>query len=443
MTTKSWKKPAAALTVLVAAFATVPAGAAPRSRIPLPDGVKPTDTVELADGKKVSAQQFADELNQLQEAIERSNASLKKTDKKPFRGKERDATQEKDAKDQKAAFNSRVAKLRERQANGFKDLVRRRGQPKLPSNGPRLAGFDDESIQLGPSIGGPIQGPINPTKPTLPGQTNPNAQPVDEPLSLTYEEALGKKEQAAIFVAFGLENTGDRDSVGCEGAIETGAYLFNERLSLAKAVLKGSVNGTTASGGLELYLLGKMVDGFPKSGSMTLPELKKSINPPEVDFRYVWPPITIKIEAGVAGEFGMAFTNTQGRSSGNMKGTCTAGVVPYVRATGKASASVAAVVYKAGVDINLTLFDMKAPSTAKITLSDNPLAFKEDFDVTLDTKYLDGDLSFFVQTNIPRKGEKIWDVDWDTIYRKTLFAWDGFSDRDTLAHFSGKQTLFQ
>ena len=52
-------------------------------------------------------------------------------------------------------------------------------------------------------------------------------------------------------------------------------------------------------------------------------------------------------------------------------------------------------------------------------------------------------LGFFVQTNVPRQGEKLWDIDWDTIYRKTFFAWDGFTAKETLASFQARQTLFQ
>jgi hypothetical protein len=114
-----------------------------------------------------------------------------------------------------------------------------------------------------------------------------------------------------------------------------------------------------------------------------------------------------------------------------------------VRGAARATASVAAVAYKVGVEGNVTLLDMRLPAAATISLQANPLAFREDFSVSLDTKFLDGNLGFFVQTNVPRQGEKLWDIDWDTIYKKTFFEWDGFTAKETLAQFQAKQTLFQ
>lgn len=385
------------------------ADAAPRARVTVPSTLKPTDLVELADGKQVPAKQVEEELNQLQEAIENSGFSLRRSDKRPFRGKLRTVGQEREAAEDKAAFGERVSKLRARRANGFRELVRARGALK------------------------PSAGAAQPKGP----------KPADEPLSLTYEEALGKKDKASIFVAFGQSNSADADKVGCEGGVEAGAYLFNSKLSLVKAVLKGAVEGESASGRLELYLIGKMVDSFPKSGSNNVPEVHKALNPPEVSFAYPFTPITIKIAAGVAGEMGVAFTNTQTKASGNTKGSCTAGVVPYVRGTGRASASVQAAVFRAGVEVGLTLVDMRLPATATISLLRSPLSFKEDFDASIDSKFLDGQLDLFVQTNIPRKGEKAWDIDWDTIYRKTLFGWEGFPVKESLAHFEAKQTPLQ
>lgn len=442
---RSFSKSAVLAAAVVGVFATARADAAPRNRIEIPAGVKASDTIELKDGKKVSAQRFADEMNELQEALENSGGySLRKKDGKLFRGKQRQAGQEAEAKEAKAAFTTRVAKIRARQANGFKDLVRKRGAAKHRPDAPKLLSSDAldlEGIALGtPVISGTAMAPSKtPTSPTI----SLNLEPADEPLDANYEEALGKKSQAAIFVAFGLENSGDATKVGCEGSLETGAYLFDNKMSLAKGVLKGSVEDTQATGSLELYLLGKMVDGYPKSGSIALPELKKSINPPEVSLKYKWPPITITIAGSVAGELGMTFTNKQTKSSGSSKGSCTAGVVPYVRGSGRASASVAAIVYKAGVEIDLTIFDIKLPATATIALSSNPLSFKEDLDASIDAKFLDGELAFFVETTLPQKGEKIWDLpDWDRIYTKTLFGWDGFTAKESLAHFSAKQTPF-
>jgi hypothetical protein len=436
---------ASSFAAVLIALASVSAHAGPRARIGLPRGIRPTDTIELADGRKVSAQRVQDELNELQEAIENSgNFSLRKSDAKPFRGKQRQAGQDKEAAEDKAAFAQRVSKLRARAQNGFRDLVRPRGAPKLPSGGVKLSDLSDLSDQerLGPSVSpSPTRAPGG-VAPRPPGSQGV-LQPTEEPLALEYEEALGKKDKAAIYVAFGLEDRGDANGVGCEGGLEGGVYLFNEKRALAKAVLKGSANATTTTGGLELYLVGKMVDGFPKSGSQSLPELRKSINPPEIAYGYGWNPISIRITAGVAGELGIRLTSTQTRGSGTTKGTCTVGVTPYVRGTGRATASVSAAVFKVGIEGNLTFFDLRLPATATIALQANPLAFREDFEVALDTKYLDGDLGFFVQTNVPRQGEKVWDVDWDTIYRKTFFEWDGFTARETLARFSAKQTPFQ
>ena len=397
---------------LATAAGALPAHAVPRARVGLPAGVKPTDTVELANGQKVPAAQVQKELDDLQEAFEKGGFSLRKSDARAPKGKQLAFPgQDREAAEDKAAFSERVGKMRARQAAGFKELVRARPVRPLPSGGTSRSASRPE--------------------------------PKEDPLALTYEEALGKKDKAAIYVAFGLEDKGDAEHVGCSGGLEGGVYLFSERRPLVKAVLEGASTGAALTGKMELYLVGKMVDGFPKTGSQKLPELKKAISPPEIAYGYGFDPITIKVTAAVSGELGVALASTQTKAGGGAKGSCSVGVTPYVRGAARATASVAAVAYKVGVEGNVTLLDLRLPATATIALQDSPLALREDFSVAIDTKFLDGDLGFFVQTNVPRQGEKLWDIDWDTIYRKTFFSWDGFTAKETLASFQARQTLFQ
>lgn len=419
MKRRSIRTAGAALVATIAALSETSAHAVPRAGIVLPAGVKTGDTVELANGQKVSAQRYQEELNQLQEAMERGGFSLRKSDGRAPKGKILAFPgQDREAAEDRVAFAARLAKVRARQAAGFKELVKARTKIARPG----------AVVSPGRGASGGGGGAL---------------EPKEDPLSLAYEEALGKKDKAAIYVAFGLEDRGDADSVGCEAGLEGGVYLFEEKRPLAKAVLKGAVKDGSASGGLELYLVGKMVDGFPKSGSQKLPALKKSINPPEIKYAYGMPPITIQIAVAVGGELGVTLDNRQTGPTSGAKGSCTVGVVPSVRASARATASVAAIAYKIGVEGNVTLLDMSLPATATIALKSNPLSFQEDFDASLDTKFLDGSLGFFVQTNIPKQGEKLWDVDWDTIYKKTFFEWDGFKAKETLAHFAAKQTPFE
>src|SRR5207249_8478207 len=56
---------------------------APRARVAPPSHIKPTDTIVLEGGAKVSAQKYAEDMNKLQEALEAEGVSVKKSDKRP------------------------------------------------------------------------------------------------------------------------------------------------------------------------------------------------------------------------------------------------------------------------------------------------------------------------------------------------------------------------
>ena len=54
--------------------------------------------------------------------------------------------------------------------------------------------------------------------------------------------------------------------------------------------------------------------------------------------------------------------------------------------------------------------------------------------------FLDGAVDLFVKTRIPRDGERFWDLDWDQVYRKNLFDWDGLKIDQSLASFRANET---
>lgn len=388
--------------------------------------VAPGATITLKNGKTAPAAQIQSELDQLQEALEREGYSLRASDKRRPPAKTWAAGARESADGDKKLWAAKVASLQKRQADGFRSLIKP-WPPSGPAPSRNAFGLGDEgAIALDsrpPSSGSSV----------LQG----------EPLSDAYGESLGNRDMAAVYVAFALTDKATATSVGCEGSLEGGVYLFKEKRDLAKLVVKGLANTNYASGEVDLYLVGKMVDGFPKKDAVNMPNLRKTIASPEIGYSYGWSPISVGVTASVAAELGLAIGSGQETPSGGHTGKCTLGVTPYLTATGKATARVSAIAYAAEAQGTINLLSLKLPASTSVYLTQNPLALNETFTASLDTTYLDGGVALVIESNIPQQGEKITDFDWDTIYKKQLFEWDGMKATLPLANIHARQTLYK
>lgn len=412
--------------VLAFLFATQSvASAAPRGDMPGPRlgrlgatkrAFKATDKVKLDGGEEVSAQRYADEMNELQAALESDGVSLKKDDHKPppkalplYAG-----AHEEKARD-KAALDQQQRKLADIEAGGFSALKKKR-LLVMPRGG---------ALGAAPR----------------PGAAKAAAGPSDDDaLDVTYSQTLGSKQRAAIYMGVVLKDTGETDKVGCDASIDGGVYVFNEKKQLVKMAASGSIKGSTVSGSMDLFLLGQSVQGFPKRGSSPNAGVNKSIAPPAAKMKYGWGPIGINVSASIAGELRLNASNTQQGPNVAQKGKCTVNAEPTLRASAKASASVSAIAYKVGVEGNIVLIDVKTPMASSVMVKPSPDTMTEDFRANVNAVFLDGDVAFFVKTRIPQSGEHFWDLDWDQVYRKMIFDWDGLRIDSKLANFSGKQT---
>lgn len=391
------------------------ANAAPRIRLErLP--IKPNDVVELDGGEKVSAARYNQELSQLQEALEAEGISMRKSDKRPPRGVlpfSKDA--EKDKERDKAALAAQIQRLDVLERSGFAALRKKR-KPR-----PGTAVVRDHRA-LAP----------------LDASSSPGADG-DDALDVTFEQSLGNKKRAAIYLGIALRDTGETDKVGCDASVDGGVYLFDEKKQLAKMAANGNIAGGAVSGGVDLFLLGKAVGGFPKKGSQNV-NTSKAIAPPAAKLKYGWGPISINITGSIAGELRLVAQNQMTPANATSSGRCTVSVEPMLRASAKATASVSAVAYKVGVEGQIVLLDVKTPMASSIIVQKNPPSMTEDFRASVNATFLDGDVFLYVKTRIPQKGERFWDLDWDQVYKKNLFDWDGLRLNKTLASFKGKQT---
>ncbi len=407
------------------------ASAAPKSALKAPAlSAAKAGTLKLKNGTSVSSDKYVEEMNALQEAIEKDGFSLHKPDnKRPPVGKKVWAFpgQDNEIATDRKVFSTKVAAIQKINAANFSTLVKPKvkGALKAPAGAPSTGG---SSATRPPSSGSS-------------GNSATRPEPDDEPLSSTYEEVLGSKEKAGIYANFGLNDDTDAASVGCAASLEGGAYVFKEKVALAKVVLSGKASQSSVSGSAEVFILGKAMAGFPKSGSADLPALTKTISSPEIGYTYGWGPISVGVTASVAGEFGLAISNKQEKA--NTGGKCSLTLTPFVKGSAKATAKVNAIAYQVGIEGVITLIDLSLPATATVWLTQSPLALNETFNASLKTKFLDGGIAFFVKTNIPDDGEKWTDWDWDTVYKKSFFEWDGFTASEKLASFNAKQTLIK
>lgn len=399
------------------------ADAAPRSelKLPLKTAGAASDVVVLDGGEKVPAKQYAAEMNQLQEALETDGVSLKKSDNKPPTKKLYvvASTPEEDVRD-KAAITAKATALAVIANGNFAALRKKKaGAGGAPSRkGAVSAGADPA-----PGMMAPVDNPEN-----------------EDPLDVTYQETLGSNKRASIYVAMTLKDTGDAGRVGCDASLDGGIYLFDDKKQLVKLSASGKSGPGGLSGSVDLFLVGKSVDGFPKRGSTSTANATKSIAPPPAKMSYGWGPISVQVNGSIAGELRVTGANTQEGVTSTQKGKCTASVQPMVRASAKASASVSAIAYKVGVEGQIVLLDVKTPVTSSVTLAGNPNSLSEDFRAQVNAVFLDGDVAFFVKTRIPQSNERFWDLDWDQVYRKVLFDWDGLRINSKLAEFSGRRT---
>lgn len=387
--------------------------AAPRGRIGLGRAFKKGDVVKLDGGESVSAAQYAAELNQLQEALETDGVSMRKEDKRPppkalplYKGAE-----EEKARDKAALAKHRDA-LASVEASGFAALKKK-----------RMAGIRGASAAPRPIGMKGNPGPLD-----------------DDALDVTYNETLGSNKRASIYVGLVLKDTGEKDQVGCDATIDGGVYVFDKKVQLVKLSASGSIKGAAVSGSVDLFLLGKSVDGFPKRGSAPNALASKAIAPPAAKTQYGWGPISVSVTGSIAGELRLNAANTQQGKSTTQVGRCAVSAEPTLRASAKASASVSAIAYKVGVEGQIVLLDVKTPMASSVTVSNAPSTMTEDFRANVNASFLDGDVALFVKTRIPQDGERFYDLDWDQVYRKMIMDWDGLRVDSKLANFSGKQT---
>lgn len=422
---------------------------------------KLSPTVELQGGIRISREQFAKEVDDLQEALEKDNLSIYSADHKSQTTKLYVMpNQAAETTRDKSAFSSKLTTLRAVEAKGFSTLLVKKGTPR-----PFLRG----GLEMAPP------GSLAPAPPA--NGRAPAAD--DDPLQVTYEEVLGSKNRAALFVAFGLKDTGDTTTIGCDASLDGGVYLFDQRRALAKVAATGRISKGTASGSVDVYLLGKAVDGFPKKGATNV-NFSKSIAPPSAGFTYGWGPLSIEIKGGISGELALDGGSTQegapsttpaggalanapmlsaaggpGKTAGAARpgvmasgatlsgtptpphaGRCTMGIVPRLRATGTLTASVNAVVYRVKMTGTFVFLDIKLPNRTAVAA--RPPNLVEDFDARFEATYLSGEVALQIDTRIP---QSLTDgFDWDKVYKKTLFDWDGLTSSQKLASFSAKTT---
>ena len=410
------------------------AHATPRTRITLPQGTA-GEMVVLDGGERVSKAQLQKELDDLQEALETDGVSLVKADRRPQRAKLYfDAASAGDAARDKAAFARKVTTLKALESSGFRGLLVKKG-----ARGAR----------------GGSEGALLPARPgTLsPIEAAPGPAPDDDPLQVAYEETMGTKKRAAVYVTAGLKDTGDARSVGCDASLEGGIYLFDQKRPLAKVAASGKVTDGRPSGAVEIYLAGKAVDGYPKSGA-SQGRLSKAMSPPSAGFSYGWGPLSIGISGSVAGELQVDTSNTpegpsaaptgpkavamaaNGLGGKPHAGRCALSVTPRVRATGAVTAKVSAVAYRAKIKGTIVFLDLELPMSSRVAAF--PPNLVEDFDAKLRAELLSGEVTLQIDTRIPQSlGDGL---DWDKVYSKTLFDWDGLTANQTLASFRGKTT---
>jgi len=401
---------------------------APRTRVE-PQKLKLPQTVELQGGVKISREQFVKELDDLQEALETDGLSFYKADRRPQTGKlytHPNAAAE-TARD-KATFAQEIVVLRANESKGFSGLLFKKGATRPPLR----------AVTLGAANPGASLSPLS-----LPARAPATD---DDPLQVAYEESIGSKKRAAIYVAFSLKDTGSPSTIGCDASLDGGVYLFDQQRALVKVGATGRVVGKQASGTLDVYLMGKAVDGYPKKGTTTQ-NLSKSIAPPSVGFSYGWGPLSIGISGGISAELSLGISSAQepppapgGKSTASLGGPhggkCNMSLVPRVRATGTLTASLNAALYRAKIKGSLVFLDIALPN--RTTVVARPPNLVEDFEARLEASFLSGDVALQIDTRIPQSFTD--GLDWDKVYSKTLFDWDGLQANQQLASFRGKVT---
>jgi hypothetical protein len=426
---------------LVTSVASV-AQASPRVRLEQ-RAVKANETVELDGGEKVPAAKYTAELNELQEALESEGVSMRKADNKPPPAEipfSKDAVQDKQR--DKQALAAHVQKLDAIEQGGFAGLRRRR-PPRRGAAGadraapPNVRDHRGKGSSAPPPSGRSSGGSSGSSGSSAGGKSGTDD---DDALDVTYDETLGNKKRAAIYFGVVLRDTGENDKVGCNASVDGGVYLFDNQKQLVKMAANGNVAGNTLTGGVDLFVLGKAVGGFPKKGAQNSVNASKAVAPPAAKLKYGWGPISVNITGSIAGEFSLNGSTQTTPANETSSGRCAVTAEPTLRASAKASASVSAIAYKVGVEGQIVLLDIKTPMASSITVQKNPSTMTEDFRANVNATFLDGDVFFFVKTRIPQKGERFWDLDWDQIYKKNLFDWDGLRVNKKLAEFKGKQT---
>ena len=107
-----------------------------------------------------------------------------------------------------------------------------------------------------------------------------------------------------------------------------------------------------------------------------------------------------------------------------------------MRANGNVTATVNAVLYRAKVKGSIVFLDVGAPSNTAVVA--RPPKLVEDFESRVDASFLSGEVALQIDTRIPQNWHD--GFDWDKVYSKTLFDWDGLKVNQKLASFHGKTT---
>jgi hypothetical protein len=373
--------------------------------------IPPNSEITLPNGKRMTAQQYFEQLNQYEKKLNEMGYSLRDPQEK---------TKIQESNINKTALQQQASAIAAR--------------PKSNSGQPAPAGIQDaqkevaaqsktEAIRMAA-----LQSAL----------TNVTKAPTKVHTEKAWNYSLGNPSRLSAYFKAKLVLDGTKDVTNVSAEADAGGSVFNYTKSLLRATANINAPKTgTMNAKLDVYVLGSRIYNLDQTVNANWSKsdsIYKTLDLHTPSLRFPIGPISISAKVGVQGSSGVAyFINLKPLSA-------TAWLLPKVNAKAYAQVGIDIGIAGAGVRGNLTFLNYQLFLTGQcsIIVDAGKLYFFEKYFGSEQIECLQGNLELYAFIYYPC-------FDWPPVCKKEyswdLWSWNGFTRYDTLFNQTRKTYL--
>jgi hypothetical protein len=412
--------------------------------------IDPNTTLELPNGKKVSAREYYAQLNQYEQEFNKLGYSLRED-------RDRTVIQE-SIRNDPAQFRRQATQLEQDHRQIENPAVNRALSPDVVRQEVEVQPqINQQILQLRPNVEPPqlrglekLNRPVEPIEPRpiptrrpLPPirpRPTPPATPAtgSQKIVKNWNYEVGNRSRFAAFINGKLELNGSANVATAEAEANAGGYAFDKQANILRATAKvvAPDNGQL-SANLNLAAFGANVYNFNRTVNASIQKtdtFQYAVDKEIVNFRFTIGPIPMSAKFGVRGSAGLRYDIFASPRYAYAK------AVPFLdtRAYGQGGADI--VVGGAGVGVNLVLLkdELEIAGKARLNIVNAKLVLDTQFSALNKFSALNGNVYAYAFVYVPRFGVPPWKKkQWDW----TIVSWNGFNHTGYFFNESKQFTL--